>query len=349
MDHKYIAQPPGADLFSFGVCTDYIPKNTSIDELTNIKSDVFEVSKVATTLFTESDSDFLFNSNEGMAEKVLPFLNQALPNRMRFHMHDYCQITYLSNGRCLYLINNHCLDIKTGDILIINRNIMHSWMAIEDTKNTYFTFDPHQLQAMYPNYSDLLHILYSHQRPYTLIRTEDQFYTQFKQIFLQIYEEAYQKHSFYQAVIQNQMMLFSLLLIRTFLNVSQDFNQEKHYSDVIKKALDYISENLNTIAGVDEIANHLHMNYCYFSHLFKKALGVSCTKYISFERLSKAAEKLRDTNESIIDICMDCGFNSTSSFYRQFTIMHSLPPAKYRKLLREESTLDRTGRNAINK
>ncbi|HHU01643.1 MAG TPA: AraC family transcriptional regulator [Christensenellaceae bacterium] len=343
-----------ADSFSFGVSTDYMPKNMNIDELVTLKSDILESAKVATTLFTESNPDFFINNNLGTAGIVVPsFWKRVLPKRLRFHMHDYCQITCLSSGRCLYLINNHCLDIQAGDILIINRNIMHSWLAIKDTRNTFITFNPDQLQTvslMYPNYIELLHILYSHQRPYTLIRTEDPFYAQFKQIFLQICEEATEKRSFYQAVIQNQLILFSLMLMRTFLNVSHNFNQGKHYSSVIQKALEYISENLSTIVGVDEIADHLYMNSSYFSHLFKKTLGVSCTKYISFERLSKAAEKLRNTDESIVDICLDCGFNSISSFYRQFTKLHSFPPAKYRKLLRKDtSTLDRTGSNSIYK
>lgn len=353
MDHSSTAPfQLNGESFAFGVQTDYMARNLEERDLSNLQSVILETAKGGTTFTTDNEPDF---SDSDIHENGKSFSRwkNSLSNQLRFHMHDYCQITCLVKGRCLYLINNHQVEVKAGDILIINRNILHSWLAIEDTQNTYITFDSDQLQSFsphYANYEELLHILYSHQCPYTLVCAEEPFYPQIKHIFLQIIDEAAQKQSFYQAVIQNQLMHLSLLLIRFCLNVSMEIKQGNNYSEVIKQALEYISQNLSTISSVEEIAGHLHTNPCYFSHLFKKTLGVSCTKYISFERLSKAAEKLRDTDENIISICMECGFNSMSSFYRQFTMMHSLPPAKYRKLLRDDpSSLDSASGNAVDK
>jgi len=54
-------------------------------------------------------------------------------------------------------------------------------------------------------------------------------------------------------------------------------------------------------------------------------------QFINSVRLSHAADQLSNTNRRVLDIAMDCGFNSVSYFIEVFRASFGVTPSKYRK------------------
>ena len=65
--------------------------------------------------------------------------------------------------------------------------------------------------------------------------------------------------------------------------------------------------------------------------VFRKVTGYSPIDYLLHVRLSKAAEKLRFSRESISAVAMECGFPDSNYFSRQFRKKYLCSPRDYRK------------------
>ena len=64
-----------------------------------------------------------------------------------------------------------------------------------------------------------------------------------------------------------------------------------------------------------------------FSYLAEMPLG----EYIRRRRLSRAAELLQSSDEKIIDIALQCGYESPDAFGKAFQAMYGVPPSAIRK------------------
>jgi AraC-like DNA-binding protein len=68
----------------------------------------------------------------------------------------------------------------------------------------------------------------------------------------------------------------------------------------------------------------------HFMRYFKEAFGVSFVTYLNDYRLSMAARLLLSTEDSVLDISQQVGFENLSHFNRQFKRKYSVTPSAYR-------------------
>lgn len=104
-------------------------------------------------------------------------------------------------------------------------------------------------------------------------------------------------------------------------------------SDPITIIQEFIHDNLAlpTLSRVT-IAEQVHMNPDYVSHIFNTRTGTSLSSYILDERLSAARKLLITTNFTIQQICDQTGFTNVPYFYRQFKKKESMTPQQYREI-----------------
>src|SRR5262245_7693924 len=82
--------------------------------------------------------------------------------------------------------------------------------------------------------------------------------------------------------------------------------------------------------GVDELAAAAGLSRAHFSREFRRAFGESPHVYLLTRRLERAAALLRDTDRSVLDICLAVGLSSVGSFTTSFTRMFGHSPTAYR-------------------
>lgn len=108
-----------------------------------------------------------------------------------------------------------------------------------------------------------------------------------------------------------------------------------YYRENINNALEYINHNLENDISIDDISNVAGFSTSHFYKLFASSTGFTLKEYLRNKRLSKAAKKLVKSDNRIIDIAMDAGFNSHEVFTRAFTSLYGISPIKYRKNRKE--------------
>lgn len=113
-------------------------------------------------------------------------------------------------------------------------------------------------------------------------------------------------------------------------------NMEEHLStntsDPISVIKDYIRSHLSDPElGRTSIAEEIHMNPDYLSHIFSTKAGASLSSYIMDERMAAAKRLLATTGFSPQQICDQIGIANVSYFYRQFKKSSGVTPQQYRE------------------
>ena len=81
---------------------------------------------------------------------------------------------------------------------------------------------------------------------------------------------------------------------------------------------------------VAALARAAGLSTAHFSRAFRKAFGESPHAYLLTRRLERAAALLRNTDDSVADICVAVGLTSIGSFTTSFKRMFASTPAAYR-------------------
>ncbi|MEA5449959.1 AraC family transcriptional regulator [Leptolyngbya sp. CCNP1308] len=97
--------------------------------------------------------------------------------------------------------------------------------------------------------------------------------------------------------------------------------------------LDYIHEALDADLKLADLAAIAGLSPFHFSHQFKQAMGVAPYQYVLQQRIERAKQLLKQTNHSIVEIALLCGFNSHSHLSKQFRQATGTTPSAYRAIV----------------
>lgn len=93
-----------------------------------------------------------------------------------------------------------------------------------------------------------------------------------------------------------------------------------------------IESNKCSDLSLDELAKLCGMSLSTFKRKFKEYYNISPKKYLLSEKINRAANMLKIKENRIVDIAYDCGFDTVTSFNRNFKKIISLTPTQYRKI-----------------
>lgn len=108
--------------------------------------------------------------------------------------------------------------------------------------------------------------------------------------------------------------------------------QESEAVRPIRKAKQYIQEHYSEPITQEEVSKVVGLSPAYFSVLFKKTEGEGFARYLIGVRMEQAKILLRETNESVSEICRLVGYNDVKHFTHTFEKAAGVKPAVYRKL-----------------
>lgn len=105
---------------------------------------------------------------------------------------------------------------------------------------------------------------------------------------------------------------------------------------IVAGAIAYIHTCLgNDRLTAQDVAREIGYSADYLGRLFKARTGYTITAYIVHCRLSRSAEQLRHTKQSVLDIALEVGFASHEGFIKAFKKQYRVTPSAYRRLYRK--------------
>jgi AraC family transcriptional regulator len=99
------------------------------------------------------------------------------------------------------------------------------------------------------------------------------------------------------------------------------------------RVLEYIEAHLSECLDLRALAKEAGISSFHFAALFAKAVGTTPHRHVQHLRMQAARAMLRDTDKTILDIALTCGFGSASHFAAAFRRQFLQSPTEFRSSL----------------
>lgn len=135
-----------------------------------------------------------------------------------------------------------------------------------------------------------------------------------------------------QLFVQGLAQSLTVHLIRNYVSEDRQDNRQTALPGFkLRRAMAYLEAHLADPFNLAQLAVAVGMSEFHFSRLFKKATGLSPSRYLIRQRVAKAQQLLQETDTSIIEIGLAVGYSSPSHFAQVFRRETGLPPSHYRR------------------
>lgn len=141
--------------------------------------------------------------------------------------------------------------------------------------------------------------------------------------------------SFFEAVREDRLSYYK---VKGFLyNIIGDYARQIPFfkksvdDNVLSKVVAYVSEHKGEALTIKGTAQALGYNEKYLSRCVNQSAGFGFSTLVSMLRMEAASYLLKNTDRTVVDIALDCGFGSERTFYRQFKEQTGMTPREYRE------------------
>ena len=105
-------------------------------------------------------------------------------------------------------------------------------------------------------------------------------------------------------------------------------------ADRIGRVCDHIEQHLTEEIYLAKLAAMTGLSESGFSRLFRKCTGRTLPQYINELRISRACRLLAETDDTVAQISVACGYLTPAHFQRQFKIHQHRSPLTYRSAVK---------------
>jgi two-component system, response regulator YesN len=109
------------------------------------------------------------------------------------------------------------------------------------------------------------------------------------------------------------------------------FKKERTEYPFIAEAIEYIHVHFRENLNMTVVANHVSVNYTYFSEKFKEHTGVNFNDYLKALRIDEAKQLLEKGCYKVYEVAANSGFGDAKYFMKTFKEITGLSPGEYRK------------------
>ncbi len=118
--------------------------------------------------------------------------------------------------------------------------------------------------------------------------------------------------------------------------VKSDASPTQSYTaERVHDILLYVKQNYTRKLTLTDMASHLGLHPQYFSTFFTKQFQMGFSEYLAEYRVNASINQLLHSDESILDIALQCGFSNHKTYASAFRKLHQMSPTEYRKAHRD--------------
>ncbi len=100
----------------------------------------------------------------------------------------------------------------------------------------------------------------------------------------------------------------------------------------LRRSCDIMATNLNGNITLVELASACGRAVSHFSRAFRRTIGIPPHQWLMKHRVNKAKDLLKNSNCSVLEVALTCGFADQSHFNRVFYKFEKFPPARWRRI-----------------
>jgi AraC-like DNA-binding protein/mannose-6-phosphate isomerase-like protein (cupin superfamily) len=253
------------------------------------------------------------------------------------HKHDYIEIVYVLEGSFIQNIKGRQLEMRKGDLCILDRNVVHSSLPLTESDvviNILMTaefFDGIFMHLLSDdNYVSnfIINSLYSKSKAQNFLKHHVKEDSVIKILLENLLLEYYSVAITSSAAINGYLLILFTELSREMTNKNGELiHDEKH--KVKEEILKYIRDRYKD-TNLKEMADSFHFHPSYLSSFIKQEFGKNYKDLLLDVRMSEASHLLKKTDMTIENIAFEVGYTNHSYFYKVFKKTYGMTPAEYK-------------------
>ncbi len=255
------------------------------------------------------------------------------------HWHERVEIVYVLGDELKIGLNNSVYTLHNRDILIINMGEVHYFlMQPQKCDRIIIQFDLSLFEEIANSISGrrLSQPLITRDAP----RGSDGFsvHEYFERNILGINDEIRSRNPGFEFFVAARLCELAAGMIRYIPNEKlcpAEKNKQIKQLELLEEVTNYIDKNLHREISLSEVSKHVNFSKYHFTRFFKDTTGMTFWKYLNNYKVSKAANRLINSSDSILEIAFDSGFNSIKTFNRVFKQVRGCSPSAFKKAIIE--------------
>lgn len=255
-----------------------------------------------------------------------------------FHSNEFISINYVYQGQLEVTFPNQKVTLTEGQILFMNTNVIHS-MKIAGEDDLIFSFQIEKeflstelligLSGDNPIVDFLVKTMMGQDTDFTyLVGTYDED-DRMKLLLEDIFCEYLDSGVYSQQLIENYIKNFFIYLLRSKTEEVKLHTKADIVSIISEIETNYINCSLESLAEI------YHFSPKYLSRLIKEKTNHSFTELLIDARLRAICYYLKNSEASIQDIAIQCGYSNQNHFYKKFQEKYDMTPKEYREGAKE--------------
>ena len=231
------------------------------------------------------------------------------------HLHDSFEYITVLSGEMEVTVDKNKYTLCAGDSLLIFPNQLHDLVTRDKSSHFLCIFSPKLVQE----FSKM-----------TASKIPE--------------SNAFLVDSFYinrLLALDNESMADKVAMKGLLYSICGEFNKGATYveqkskrDDLLSRIFKYVGDNFRTDCTLRSLSAELSYNYVYLSKFFKQCTNITFIEYVNRHRVEEACYLLKNSDQTVLQIAYDCGFDSLRSFNRNFKAVTSLTPSEYQNKVR---------------
>lgn len=265
---------------------------------------------------------------------IINYLEHGYPHaRVRWHCHDEYELHLIVSTSGRLFVGDHIGEFSPGHLVLTGPRLPHNWISTDVPAEgvvlrdmiLQFAHDPlEQAAGLIPELRELLPLLERSTHGIEFFDAGAQAEDYFLRIRASTGVERFS--IFLQFMCQlARSSNYRLLSSATMRSFDDDATLDK-----VNVMLNYITEHYREPISAEALAEQFCMSLSNFSRFFRKATGNNFTDFVSRLRINKACQLLMNTDQYVVNICYDVGFQNVANFNRRFLQVKGVTPSGFR-------------------
>lgn len=264
-------------------------------------------------------------------------------DKSHWHYHLEFELSFITEGSGNRIVGDSIEEFHPGDLIFIGPRIPHVWLPEERHKrqhsgrtleSVYMLFNNDILPPELILLPELNHVRKAVSLSERGIRITGNTLNEVSRIMLQLpYMSSMKRLMFFYEIMDliGKSDSFSFLASADYVKTKFETTNTR-----VNRIHEFLMKNYQNEIDLDEVADIVHMAPASVCRFFKSSTGLTVFEYLNKIKIDYSCQLLLNTDQNIVDISYDCGFNNLSHFNKQFRKFIGKTPTQFRRL-REKS------------
>jgi YesN/AraC family two-component response regulator len=267
---------------------------------------------------------------------IVEYNDEPATGNILYEFHDVCEIIFYIKANIVIFIKDVQYNVKDGDIVFLDEYDIHKILYTHNTQYVRYTIDFRKSYVQ-----DVLNVLNIGNLFNTLFLNNNRKlspnlkkHIAIEQLFRDLLNTskkiAFGKNPFIEVTFKFLLIQLLMHLVDLAAKNISSYNFGKKNQQVFN-IINFVDMNYTSSLPLELLEESFLLSKSYMCRIFKEITSFTISEYIQYRRIIEAQKMLKETSNSIVDICYGCGFTNLRHFYRVFIKITNVSPLKFRK------------------